>query len=173
MNDLIAAPPHPRRHPLKTALCTLAAMHLLAGPVLAQTFDVDIVGYGKVENFFDALSGDIMVARSGSTLDRFEGLDGTPLDGMTMECFGSTVILNGLADGAGNCIFTDPDGDKVLQAWTVDEVGEGVAFGTWHFIGGTGRHEGVRGRGHYSNTTVALTGAKEMAITGVATWPER
>ncbi len=158
---------------MKTTLCALAACHVLAGPLLAQSFDVDIVGYGTSENFFEALSGDLMVTRSGSTMDRFDGLEGTPLAGMTVRCFGATTILNGVADGNGNCVFTDPEGDKVLQAWTVDEVGAGIAFGTWRFIGGTGKHEGIRGRGHFTDLSVARTGAKEMSIVGVANWLEK
>lgn len=157
---------------MKNILFAIAALPLLAGPVLAQSFDVDIVGYGQAENFFEPLSGDLMVNRSSSTMDRFDRLEGTPLAGMTARCFGAVTILNGIADGAGNCVFTDPDGDKILQAWTVDEVGRGVSYGTWRFIGGTGRHDGVRGRGHYTNSTVAVTGSKEMSIIGFASWPE-
>jgi hypothetical protein len=158
---------------LKIALFSLAALHLLSGPILAQSYDVDFVGYGQPENFFEPLSGDLMVVRSGSTMDRFEGLEETPLEGMTMRCFGATTILNGMTDGSGNCVFTDINGDKILQAWTVDEIGSGSAYGTWHFVGGTGRHEGVRGRGHYSQLTVAASGSKEMSIVGVASWPEQ
>lgn len=139
---------------------------------MAQSFSVDIIGYGEAENFFEALSGDLMVNRSGSTLNRFEGLEGTPLDGMTARCFGMTTFLNGVANGHGNCVFTDPGGHKVLQSWTVDTVGEGVAFGTWHFVGGTGPHEGVSGRGYFGQESNTLTGEREMSIRGVAMWPE-
>jgi len=157
---------------MKISMCLLAGVLAQAGAAGAQTFEVGIVGYGKAENFFEPLSGDLMVTRSGSTIDRFDGLEGTPLNGMTARCFGSTTILSGVANGNGNCVFTDPDGDKVLQAWTVDEVGEGVAYGTWRFIGGTGRHEAIRGRGHFEQATVAVTGGKTTTIVGTATWPD-
>lgn len=157
---------------MRGLLCSLAGALLFASPGQAQTFDVNIVGYGKSENFFEALSGDIMVSRSGSTLERFDGLEGTPLEGMTSRCFGSATMLNGNADGNGNCVFTDPNGDQILQSWTVDEIGEGVAYGTWHFIGGTGNHQGVRGRGHYTQQTNAVSGTKQMVIIGTAKWLE-
>jgi len=54
----------------------------------------------------------------------------------------------------------------------VDTVEEGAAFGTWHFVGGTGLHEGVAGRGFFAQVSNSLTGAREMSITGVAVWPE-
>lgn len=157
---------------MKLVITSLAALHLLAGSGLAQSFDVDIVGYGQAENFFEALSADLMVNQSGSTLDSFDGLEDTPLEGMTARCFGTTTFLKGVASGNGNCVFTDPAGHKVLQAWAVDTVTEGSAFGTWHFVGGTGSHEGIAGRGLFAQVSNSLTGAREMSITGVAVWPE-
>ena len=157
---------------MKTLMTSLAALYLLAGHGVAQSYDVEIVGYGEAENFFEALSGTLMVNQSGSTLNSFDGLEGTPLEGMTARCFGFTTFLNGVAEGNGNCVFTDPDGHKVLQVWTVDTVGEGVAHGTWHFVGGTGPHEGVIGRGYFDQESNTLTGARVLSITGVATWPE-
>ncbi len=114
---------------MKSLICILASVLLCTGAAQAETFDVNIVGYGKSENFFEPLSGDIMVTRSGSTMDRFDGLEGTPLEGMTARCFGAATILNGIADGKGNCVFTDPTGNQILQSWTVDEIGAGVAYG--------------------------------------------
>jgi len=157
---------------MKILLSASAAFFASAISVMAQTYEVDIVGYGTAENFFEPLSGDLMVTRSSSSIERFEGLQSTPLAGMTATCFGSTTILRGIVDGSGNCVFTDPSGDKVLQAWTVDEIGEGFAAGTWRFIGGTGRHQGVKGRGHFTQETNALTGSKVMSIIGVAQWIE-
>ncbi len=145
---------------------------MLSIPAHAQSFDVDFIAYGKTEQFFEALSGDLMVVRSGSTLDRVEGLEGTLLEGMTMRCFGATTILMGRPTGTGNCVLTDPEGDQILQAWTVDDISPGAAFGTWHFIGGSGKHEGISGRGHYSQTTESISGSRELSVSGVASWPE-
>jgi hypothetical protein len=158
---------------MKSLICILASVLLCTGAAQAETFDVNIVGYGKSENFFEPLSGDIMVTRSGSTMDRFDGLEGTPLEGMTARCFGAATILNGIADGKGNCVFTDPTGNQILQSWTVDEIGAGVAYGTWYFVGGTGRHQGVHGRGHYSQQSDAVSGTNQMEIVGTAKWPEQ
>jgi len=145
---------------------------MLSVPAQAQSFDVAFTAYGQTEQFFEALSAKLMVVRSGSTLDRVEGLEGTLLEGMTMRCFGATTILMGRPDGTGNCVLTDPDGDQVLQAWKVDDIGPSVAFGTWYFIGGSGKHEGISGRGHFSQITDTISGSREVSISGVTTWPE-
>lgn len=157
---------------MKHTLWSLLAMPLFAAPLPAQTFDVDFIGNGMSESFFEALSNEIMVTRTGSSWDTFEGLENTPLEGMTMRCFGAATILRGIVDGSGNCVLTDPDGFQVLQVWHVDEVAPGRSLGTWHFIGGTGPHESVKGRGHYEQDTNAIMGTESMRIVGVAKWPE-
>ncbi|WP_375255885.1 hypothetical protein [Yoonia sp.] len=155
-------------------LTILAASVTVIGtlPAFAQSYDVDITATGQAENFFEALSGDLMVTRSGSTIDNFQGLEGTPLEGATGRCFGATMFVNGVPDGLGNCVFEDQNGDRILQAWTVDTFVDGVSYGTWRFVGGTGAHEGVTGRGHFERETVGLTGANTTRIIGVASWPE-
>jgi len=153
-------------------IATALALTLIAPAASAQEFDVSIIGYGKTEQFFEPLSGDLMVTDSRSQFDEFEGLEGTPLDGMSGRCFGSATILRGVIRGHGNCVFTDPEGDKVLQAWSVDEVAQGGSAGTWHFVGGTGKHEGVTGRGHFTRLTNNTAGTTETRIYGTARWPE-
>lgn len=157
---------------MKKILLSIATVHMLAASAQAQSFEVDFIAYGQTEQFFEALSEELMIVRSGSTLDRVEGLEGTLLEGMTMRCFGSTTILMGRPNGTGNCVLTDSDGDQVLQAWTVDDIAPGAAFGTWFFIGGSGKHEGISGRGYYSQTTEAMSGSRELSVWGVANWPE-
>lgn len=143
---------------------------VMAAPALAQDISVDTVGTGTTQQFFEPLSGDLMVTDSRSTIDVFEGLDDTPLAGMTARCFGSTTILRGVPRGNGNCVFTDPDGDKVLQSWAVDQVGQGTSSGTWFFVGGTGKHEGIVGRGHFNRYTQNTSGRTETHIAGEARW---
>jgi len=164
--------PFLRKTLLKKLLLSIATLSALSTPSHAQFLDVDFIAYGKTEQFFEALSEKLMVVRSGSTMDRVEGLEGTLLEGMTMRCFGATTILMGQPNGTGNCVLTDPDGDQVLQAWTVDVIGSGTAFGTWYFIGGSGKHEGISGRGHYSQITETISGSRELSVSGVASWPE-
>ena len=151
---------------------TALALTLSTTLAVAQEIQVEIVGYGMTEQFFEPLSGDLMVTDSRSRFEEFEGLDGTPLDGMTGRCFGSAIILRGVIRGDGNCVFTDPEGGKVLQAWSVDEVGQGGSAGTWHFVGGTGKHEGIAGRGHFTRLTNNTAGTTETRIFGMARWPE-
>ena len=153
-------------------IATALALTLIAPATSAQEFDVEIIGYGKTEQFFEPLSGDLMVTDSRSRFEEFENLEGTPLEGMTGRCFGNATILRGVPRGNGNCVFTDPEGAKVLQAWSLDEVGQGRSAGTWHFVGGTGKHEGVTGRGHFVRLTNNTAGTTETRIYGTARWPE-
>lgn len=145
---------------------------VLASPVVAETIDVSATSYSSSNSFFEALSGDLQVYRSQSSLERYEGIEGSRLDIVEGSCFGSFIILRGTPSGGGNCIFTDVNGDQVLQAWTVDHVKQGQGFGTWHFIGGTGAHEGITGRGTYADETNALTGKSKNVIVGTVTWPD-
>ena len=92
------------------------ALSISATVVQAQEFKVEIIGSGTTEQFFELLSGDLMVTDSRSRFEEFENLEGTPLQGMTGRCFGAATILRGVPSGNGNCVFTDPDGDKVPQA---------------------------------------------------------
>ena len=145
---------------------------LISAPLCAQTFEVDSTGYGTSKGFFEALSNDLIVIHNDSTIDRYESTDESPLAGQSSRCFGTITIIRGVPRGGGNCVFTDPQGDKVLQSWNVDTIGQGVAWGSWFLIGGTGAHEGVTGRGSYESRTDHTAGTTETRIKGTVTWPE-
>ena len=155
--------------PLPIVLCACA----LAQPVQAETVDVSTTGYGTSNNFFEALSGDLQVYKSDFSYDRYDHADDARLKIASGRCFGSFVIVRGQPGGGGNCVFTDVNGDKVLQEWRLDEVSLGVGRGTYHFIGGTGAHAGLSGRGYYTNDLIARTGETKTTITGTITWPDK
>ncbi len=55
--------------------------------------------------------------------------------------------------------FTDADGSKVFARYAVTELGRPESRGTFEFTGGTGRYQGIAGRGefriHWLNDTTA------------------
>ena len=55
--------------------------------------------------------------------------------------------------------FTDADGSKVFARYTVTTLGRPESRGTFEFTGGTGRYQGIAGRGefriHWINDTTA------------------
>lgn len=138
----------------------------------AESRDSSSVSYGTSNNYFEALSGELQVYRSQFTIDRFENLDGSDPIFESGDCFGSFVILRGIPSGGGNCVFVDANGDRALQAWSIDSVDLGIGRGTWHFIGGTGAHAGITGRGYYESETVARTGETKNTIHGTVSWPD-
>ena len=150
----------------------IALALVLSAPAVAQTYAVSATSYSTSTSFFTPLSGSLQVYRSQSTLERYEGLAGSRLEIVEGTCFGSFIIVRGTPSGGGNCIFTDVNGDQVLQAWNIDQVEQGKGYGTWYFVGGTGAHEGINGRGTYADETDALSGTSKNTITGTVTWPE-
>ncbi len=144
----------------------------LASTADAETYEVRTVGYGSSNDFFEALSGSLQVYKSDFTYERYENAEDSRLKIASGRCFGSFVIIKGEPNGGGNCVFTDVNGDKVLQEWRLDEVGLGIGHGTYHLIGGTGAHAGISGRGFYTNELVARTGETKTTIIGTATWPD-
>ncbi len=138
----------------------------------AEIYKIETVGYGQSNDYFEALAGNLQVYKSDFTYDRYEYADDARLKIASGRCFGSFTIINGEPNGGGNCVFTDVNGDKVLQAWNLDEVALGVGHGTYHLIGGTGAHEGISGRGYYTNELVARTGETRTTINGTISWPD-
>lgn len=55
--------------------------------------------------------------------------------------------------------FTDADGSKVFARYTVTELGRPEARGTFEFTGGTGRYQGIAGRGDFRITWISDTTA--------------
>ena len=155
-----------------TLLRISLAFLVLPLSALAESRDSVTVSHGTSDNYFEALSGALQVYRSQFTIERFENLDGSDPIFESGDCFGSFVILRGIPSGGGNCVFVDANGDRALQAWSIDSVDLGIGRGTWHFIGGTGAHEGISGRGYYESKTVARTGETTNTIHGTVSWPE-
>ncbi|WP_152544632.1 hypothetical protein [Actibacterium mucosum] len=155
-------------------LFRLTALALVfASSVHAETYEVKTTGYGKANDFFDPLSGELQRYKSELSYDRFDGTDeNAPLVLVGGRCFGSFVIVRGEPRGGGNCVFVDKNGDKVLQEWRLDEVDLGIGRGTYYFVGGTGAHVGISGRGYYTNEAVARTGETKTTIVGTVSWPD-
>ncbi|QMU58094.1 MAG: hypothetical protein GKR98_07730 [Boseongicola sp.] len=149
-----------------------AVLLAISAPAFAETYEVNSVAFGVASNFFDPLSENLIVFRTETKYDRFEVADAGRLEMEAIHCFGSFVIVRGKTSGGGNCTITDVNGDRVLQRWSIDDVALGKGFGTWSYIGGTGAHEGISGRGYYVNEEIARTGEVKNTIHGTVTWPE-
>ena len=147
-------------------------LSVLSFAASAETIDLQLVATGNENSFFVPLSGDIQVYRTEAIYDQIEQRPNDRLEIASLHCFGSFRVLTGLATGGGHCTLEDVQGDQILQEWTIDKVALGQAFGTWHFVAGTGKHQDVSGRGAWANETVARTGAIRNTISGIVTWSE-
>lgn len=56
----------------------------------------------------------------------------------------------------GDCVATDPDGDKVAMAWKCTTC---PATGEFQWTGGTGKYAGIRGRGTFVQTDAGPAGS--------------
>ncbi|MEM9755238.1 MAG: hypothetical protein AAF914_04555 [Pseudomonadota bacterium] len=146
---------------------------LVGTPLIADTQTVAVTAYGTSESFFDPLRGDLIVITAVSEFDTFEPADGSDFIALANgQCFGSVTVLGGAASGGGNCVFSDEDGHRILQRWSVDHLADDVAYGTWTFLGGTGPHTDLTGRGHFSLTVAPISGQVVNEVIGIATYPD-
>jgi len=46
------------------------------------------------------------------------------------------------------------DGDKIYSQWEFTHASEGILHGTWEYYMGTGRYEGIKGKGTYASRVI-------------------
>lgn len=89
------------------------------------------------------------------------------LDGATVNEYGMHSIVPG-ADGkaGGYLVFEDADGDKAYAEWSLraafvpsEEEGKMTLLdnGVWEIVGGTGKHQGLKGAGTLNMQAVNAT----------------
>ena len=78
------------------------------------------------------------------------------LDGMAINNvgFGDLNTKTGSGSGQGAFECTDRDGDKIYWTWETKVV-KGLWSGPWTVLRGTGKFEGLKGKGTWSNVNVA------------------
>ena len=75
---------------------------------------------------------------------------------VTWECGLLDMNLKtGLGSGTGHGVTTDRDGDKMHWTWKGKTVKPGIWEGTLAYVKGTGKYEGIKGKGTYTNYTIA------------------
>jgi hypothetical protein len=98
-----------------------------------------------------------------STSQTGEGL----LHNASMHCLGGFHRVNDAVDDeSGSCIFTRPDGDQVFYVYKAAGKPHIGVKGTFTYVGGTGKMEGITGGGEF--TRVTLRHAKEGTTQSVS-----
>ena len=99
--------------------------------------------------------------------------NGTPVSGMTGECFGYMEVAIGQgAFGGGTCVWSDADGDTWVGPWRINGITpERASQGTWFVAGGTGKFEGATGGGTFTALTDPQTGESQLDVAGSMVMP--
>lgn len=94
--------------------------------------------------------------------------NGTPVAGMTGDCFGYMEIAVGTgATGSGTCVWSDAEGDTWVGPWSVHGMTPELAsLGTWVVTGGTGKFAGASGGGTFTALTNPQTGESKLDVAG-------
>lgn len=95
-------------------------------------------------------------------------------DNYTHKCNGVMEYRGKMSSGTGYCKYLAPDGDFVTIRWA--NSGE-RSEGTWEFLSGTGKWQGVKGKGTYQNSAKgkgieAGTYQNCIHVTGTAEFPQ-
>jgi hypothetical protein len=115
------------------------------------------------------------VAEGIMYIDEGEGV----LDAAALQCPGTREISleAGASKAHGRCVITGEGGDQIFAVYRC-EGAEGDCEGTFELTGGTGRFEGITGKGAMQVRTrlMALaqnaeTGAVVSGAAGLAKWP--
>ena len=67
----------------------------------------------------------------------------------TVICPGVLSSVGGVWHYEGNCIFTDPAGNRAIVEWRCTRNADGDCPGPLTWLGGTGKYEGISGEGSF------------------------
>jgi hypothetical protein len=90
------------------------------------------------------------------------------LHNVSITCPWAVDINQGKMTGAGPCVTTDADGDRVFMEWRgVRPKPDDWFAGDMDFTGGTGKYKGITGKVTWKSRTVAMrnNGSESEAIT--------
>lgn len=78
---------------------------------------------------------------------------------------GSSHAIKGNFEDSGFTVFTPPDGDKIYGTYKCSGTFGKPVEGTWTYVGGTGKYEGIEGSGEF--TRYPLQNAAEAVWTSL------
>ena len=82
------------------------------------------------------------------------------LDKTEVTCPVAEDIVNGVATALnGVCVMADKDGDKAFLVWRGKGIAAGSNAGTFEWVGGTGKFQGLQGNNNWHGADIGKTGA--------------
>lgn len=138
--------------------------HQAAGAELARegTFDLRLAWSGSVEAVIAAgRDADAFVYQflGVATNQAGEGF----LHDASLHCVGFGRAQGEAERNQGNCVYLDPDGDRLFADWQ-DEGTAQRAEGSGELLGGTGKYDGITGS--YTYVRLAVRPAAEGTFQG-------
>jgi hypothetical protein len=125
---------------ITSAAMALGLLLLISVANAEQPYDITTCGSGTNEILFSSEDFTVLSLESkGITRSNHEN---KAFDNNTFHCMGVIQVANGKPEGSMFCKFLDPDGDVTIGISTVDGP-----EGTWEFVHGTGKWQGITGGG--------------------------
>lgn len=134
---------------LPVAACSLfgaAQVAAAGGPAKEGTFETIICVAGPMPSITD---GKIATVLSWDVVGTPMAKEGELLYGTSARCVGSTTIVGKELTEDGACLYTDGDGDRFLFMYSGRSEPGKPAPGTWKFVAGTGKFDGMEASGAY------------------------
>jgi len=140
-----------------TALITFALATVgVSKPVAAERFKLRTAKYADVWKQIDVEEGHIIVVEEAKGI--VSNMEGKPFgEGWVLRHVGLFDIntKTGVAFAHGYEETTDKDGDKYYAKWQGKAVKNGYWEGEYSILKGTGKYEGITGKGTWRAITVA------------------
>jgi hypothetical protein len=103
-----------------------------------------------------------VLGRGNATGTTFNDKAAGPLHLGPANCFEGFFVVDGKGSSKGYCAFGDPDGDRIFTAFS-GSFGQEGANGTNEIIGGTGKYDGIQGRGPWKCSSTGNNGEIQCA----------
>ena len=140
-----------------TALITFALATVgVSKPVAAERFKLRTAKYADVWKQIDVEEGHIIVVEEAKGI--VSNMEGRSFgDGWALR-YVALLDINpktGVTSGNGYEEMTDKDGDKIYKTWEGKAVAENRWEGEYTILKGTGKFEGIKGKGTFTAYVVA------------------
>ena len=133
-------------------------------PVAQAEQPLDITDYFYATSTFLSASPELTIFQTDAKGFVRDNLQNKIFDNLTSHCLRVGRISAGKLTGTIFTKFTDSDGDFFIIEFTSDAVPAATAESTWKFIDGSGKWEGITGRGKSQFLFMTL-GKQQMSPT--------
>jgi len=143
---------------IAAVLATAALPHLVAAAPIPKSGTIVVHAGWKAIGDTNSVAQDRLMGSGVLFGVTFNDNGAGPLHSGPAECTYVFTAISGVGPAKGQCYFSDVDGDKIFADFSGVSGADGQAEGTNEITGGTGKYEGIRGRGPYHCRWVSARG---------------